>query len=59
MRGRPHDLTPRRQALVTIHPSAVLRAGDARDERRAELLEDLTLALALLGGRQTSKTTKS
>lgn len=59
MRGRPHELTPNLQALVTIHPSAVLRAGDARDERRAELLEDLTLALALLEGRQTSKTTKS
>ena len=29
---------------MTIHPSAALRAGDARVERRAELLEDLTLA---------------
>jgi hypothetical protein len=33
---------------VTIHPSAVLRAGDARAERRAELLEDLILAARLL-----------
>ena len=36
MRGRPHELTPNLHALVTIHPSAVLRAGDAREERRAD-----------------------
>lgn len=35
-------------ALVTIHPSAVLRAGEGRAERRAELLEDLELARATL-----------
>jgi uracil-DNA glycosylase len=35
-------------ALVTIHPSAVLRAGDERAKRRAELLEDLELARATL-----------
>jgi DNA polymerase len=29
--------------VVTLHPSAVLRAGERRDERRAELVEDLTL----------------
>ena len=29
--------------VVTLHPSAVLRAGDQRDERRAELVEDLTI----------------
>jgi uracil-DNA glycosylase len=34
--------------LVTIHPSAVLRAGDEREERRLELLEDLELAHDLL-----------
>jgi DNA polymerase len=34
--------------LVTIHPSAVLRAGEEREERRAELLEDLELAHDLL-----------
>jgi uracil-DNA glycosylase len=36
------------QVVVTIHPSAVLRAGEQRSERRAELLEDLTLARSLL-----------
>jgi len=35
------DGTP---ALVTIHPSAVLRAGEERKERRSELLADLELA---------------
>jgi uracil-DNA glycosylase len=35
-------------ALVTIHPSAVLRAGDEHAKRRAELLEDLELARATL-----------
>jgi DNA polymerase len=48
LRGRPHPLAPGIAALVTLHPSAVLRAGDARDERRAELLDDLTLAAQLL-----------
>ena len=48
LRGRPHAISPGLLALVTIHPSAVLRAGDARAERRAELLDDLTLAAHLL-----------
>ena len=30
--------------VVTLHPSAVLRAGDERQERRAELAHDLGLA---------------
>ena len=29
--------------VVTLHPSAVLRAGDRRAERRAELVDDLTV----------------
>jgi hypothetical protein len=29
--------------IVTLHPSAVLRAGDRREERRAELTDDLAL----------------
>ncbi len=29
--------------IVTLHPSAVLRAGERRRERRAELVQDLTL----------------
>lgn len=37
----PEDGTP---ALVTLHPSAVLRARDDRDARRSELLDDLRVA---------------
>jgi len=48
LRGRPRAISSGLPALVTLHPSAVLRAGDARAERRAELLEDLTLAASLL-----------
>jgi uracil-DNA glycosylase len=62
LRGRPHAISQGIAALVTIHPSAVLRAGDARAERRAELLEDLTLAAGLLAEGvplQIAKTTKS
>jgi hypothetical protein len=33
---------------VTLHPSAVLRAGEERDARRGELLEDLVLARSTL-----------
>ena len=35
-------------AIVTLHPSAVLRAGDQRRERRAELAHDLALVKATL-----------
>ena len=35
--------------VVTLHPSAVLRAGERRHERRAELVEDLALVRARLG----------
>jgi DNA polymerase len=60
LRGRPHAVTPGLEAVVTLHPSAVLRAGDAREERRAELLADLELAAELAhAARQTVKTTKS
>ena len=63
LRGRRLELDDGTPALVTIHPSAVLRAGDERKERRAELLGDLTRArdtLAELARRpQSSKTTKS
>jgi len=59
LRGRPHPLSPGTRALVTIHPSAVLRAGDDRKTRRAELRSDLALALRLLAEAQTVNTTKS
>ena len=48
LRGRPHALSAATLALVTLHPSAVLRAGQRRDERRAELAADLALAAELL-----------
>ena len=62
LRGRPHPLSPRTRALVTIHPAVVLRAGERRAELRAGLLADLTLTAELLEGvehRQTAETTKS
>jgi uracil-DNA glycosylase family protein len=37
--------------VVTLHPSAVLRAGDQRAERRAELVQDLTIVRDRLGDR--------
>lgn len=54
LRGRQVELEDGTPALVTIHPSAVLRAGDDRATRRAELLEDLELARSLLGELATS-----
>ena len=44
LRGRELALADGTAARVTIHPSAVLRAGDKRTERRAELLADLVHA---------------
>jgi uracil-DNA glycosylase len=44
LRGKAVELELGIPALVTIHPSAVLRAGEERDVRRSELLEDLCLA---------------
>jgi uracil-DNA glycosylase family protein len=48
LRGHPVTIADGTPALVTIHPSAVLRAGEEREERRQELLEDLELAHDLL-----------
>ena len=62
LRGRTVQLENGLPALVTIHPSAILRAGDDRDVRRAELLADLELAretLAELRAPQRSKSVKS
>ena len=44
LRGKPVELEVGTPALVTMHPSAVLRAGEERELRRAELLADLRLA---------------
>lgn len=44
LRGRVLELENGVPALVTLHPSAVMRAGEQRKERRAELLADLELA---------------
>ena len=43
-RGRLLELAGGTPALVTMHPSAVLRAEESRRTRRAELLADLRLA---------------
>jgi uracil-DNA glycosylase len=52
LRGSPVELPDGGQALVTIHPSAILRAED-RDEMRAGLLADLKLARKLAGLQRT------
>lgn len=41
--------------VVTLHPSAVLRAGERRRERRAELVEDLALVRAHLAEGVTAR----
>ena len=43
LRGDLHELDGL-PVLVTLHPSAVLRAGDEREQRRSELLSDLERA---------------
>ena len=50
LRGKRVELEQGIPGLVTIHPSAVLRAGEERDVRRSELLEDLHLARRTLAG---------
>jgi uracil-DNA glycosylase len=62
LRGQRLELETGHTALVTIHPSAVLRAGEDRQLRRAELLADLQLAretLTELTQDQREKTAKS
>jgi hypothetical protein len=45
LRGRLLEVPDLEQpALVTVHPSAVLRAGERRRELRAQLAEDLAIA---------------
>ena len=41
--------------IVTLHPSAVLRAGERRRERRAELGHDLALVRATLDGLRSAR----
>lgn len=48
LRGRRLALADETPALVTVHPSAVLRAGERREVERAGLLDDLALARNLL-----------
>jgi uracil-DNA glycosylase len=47
-RGTPLALDGDRQAVVTYHPSAVLRADDRAAEIRAALVDDLRLAASLI-----------
>ena len=46
LRGKVLDPPPEldQPLVVTIHPSAVLRAGERRREMRAQLVSDLTVA---------------
>jgi uracil-DNA glycosylase family protein len=44
LRGQVLQLEGGEPAMVTVHPSAILRAGDQRKERRAELAADLAFA---------------
>ena len=48
LRGKWLELANGTPALVTLHPSAVLRAGEERAQRRSELLADLSLAAETL-----------
>jgi uracil-DNA glycosylase len=59
LRGDVHDV-PELDApvVVTFHPSAVLRAGDDRRQRRRELLADLLLARAAVPRRRTARATR-
>jgi uracil-DNA glycosylase family protein len=57
LRGQTVELEDGTPAQVSLHPSAVLRAGDERARRRAELLEGLELARDTL--LQISKSAKS
>jgi DNA polymerase len=58
LRGKPLQLPEGQTALVTMHPSAVLRADADRATRRADLLADLELARELAAA-QSVKTAKS
>ena len=49
LRGTRLELEGGLQALVTMHPSAILRADADREARRGELVADLGLARELLG----------
>lgn len=55
LRGTMHEV-PELDApvVVTFHPSAVLRAGDDREQRRQELLDDLTMARSAVPPRRTA-----
>jgi DNA polymerase len=53
LRGQLLELEVGLPAVVTMHPSAVLRAED-RDELRADLLDDLVLARSALEARVAS-----
>jgi uracil-DNA glycosylase family protein len=58
LRGSPVELPSGVPALVTIHPSAVLRAGEDRQARRGELLADLELAKATLSASGRSRVSR-
>jgi uracil-DNA glycosylase len=55
LRGERLELEDGTPALVTIHPSAVLRARDEREARRTELRQDLELARSQLDEPATAR----
>jgi len=59
LRGRLHEHESGVPVLVTMHPSAVLRADDGREERRAELVADLRLARDTVRRRGRAKAQRS
>jgi DNA polymerase len=48
IRGQPIEQLGR-TVVATLHPSAILRAGERRDQMRSDLVADLRAAAALLG----------
>lgn len=48
LHGRAIDALDRR-VVTTLHPAAVLRAGERRAEQRRQLVEDLSVAASLVG----------
>jgi uracil-DNA glycosylase len=47
-RGGPIDLDDRTRALVTVHPSYLLRLPDAKAREYQRFVEDLRIAAGLL-----------
>lgn len=49
-RGEVHELDDGTRVLATVHPSAILRAGERRAREREDFVEDLRRARTVLDG---------